>query len=138
MMKRTGVILGVTLAALLGACGNDVTVPQGYNWSGTWTGLVEDATFGVGTVGLTLHQSDNQLNGNGTLVLEALVVPGTVTGTATITELDLTVSAPSPTSCSFSMKGTRKGNTVTGTYAPVRCPAAVGGTFTLTAPVTAY
>ena len=56
--------LGAVLALFASACkSSSPTAPPMPNTSGTWTGTVNDALMGQGTVRLTITQSDSTIAG---------------------------------------------------------------------------
>lgn len=123
-------VLSAVLAILASACeSSSPSAPVVPNVAGTWTGTVNDAVTGQGTVRLTITQSGSSLAGTWatTYAIVSKNNSGSLTGTATSTNVTATLIPTSPTACPFTAVASRNGNAMSGTYATFNCAMAVSG-----------
>ena len=98
---------------------------------------MEDNVAGIGTLLLTLSQTDTQVNGTwqSTFADPANNNGGTVSGSVSDPSITLVLSAAQPGVCSFTVAANRdddEDNRFTGTYAAFNCPRAQSGTVDVT------
>ena len=126
--------LGAALALLASACkSSSPTAPPTPNTTGTWTGTVNDAIMGPGTVRLTITQSGSSIAGTWATTYATVTNNngGSLTGTVNTSSVTATLIPAIATACPFHATVTLNGNSMSGTYAPFNCPVAVTGSITV-------
>ena len=120
------IVLTLTLA-LLGCSGDERP-----NLVGTWTGTIQDSVAGLGTLLLTISQTDTQLTGTwqSTFTAPTNNNGGTLSGTVGDPAIALVLATSRPQACSLTVAATRdedNDNHFTGTYASFNCALAQSG-----------
>lgn len=121
-------------AILASACGSSgSTAPSTPNTSGTWTGTVNDALMGQGTVRLTITQTGSSLAGTWATTYANVINNngGSLTGSVNSANVTATLIPGVPTSCPFNATATLNGNTMSGTYTAFNCAMAVSGSISV-------
>jgi hypothetical protein len=126
-------LFGVILLVALTNCGggddedNDV--------SGTYTGTIQDAFAGTGTLRATISQSGSSLSGTfqTTFPDPQQNNSGTISGTVNGSVVTLTLTPSVPVFCAFNATLTQEDDDrITGTYVAVNCSVPDSGTISIT------
>lgn len=131
--SRLALLTGV-LAVLASGCGSPgPSAPAASDLSGTWSGTVSDAITGQGTARLTIAHAGSSLTGTWATTYSnaAYNNSGSLTGTATGTNVTATLIPTSPTACPFTATTTRNGASMSGSYTTFNCAMAVTGSINI-------
>ena len=126
------IVLGLVLAlAMWGCSGGEEDL------TGTWTGTLQDSVGGIGTILLTISQSDSQLTGTwqSTFPDPANNNGGTLSGTVGDPSIALVLTTSRPPACSFTVAASRDEDDedhFTATYASLNCARQQGGNLDVT------
>ena len=134
MRYNSLVALCAIVPVLASACGSSSsTAPAAPNTSGTWTGTVNDALMGQGTVRLTITQSDSTIAGTWATTYANVTTnnSGSLTGSVNNANVTATLIPTIPTTCPFHATATLSGNAMSGTYTAFNCAVAVSGSISV-------
>lgn len=121
----------MALAAVLAACGTGTEGTASYNYSGTWTGTMQDSVAGPGTATVTMTQSGSDLAGTWQAVFAQGTNGGSAVGVVNGNEVAMELYPSQATACPYNVVATRSGDTLSGNYAAFNCTESVTGTLTI-------
>ena len=134
MRYNSLVALCAIVPVLASACGSSSsTAPAAPNTSGIWTGTVNDAVMGQGTVRLTIAQTGSSIAGTWATTYANATTnnSGSLTGSVNNSTVTATLIPSVPTTCPFNATATLNGSAMSGTYTAFNCAMAVSGSISV-------
>lgn len=123
--------LVIALSTLLAACGSSGGGSASFDYSGTWTGTIQDSVAGQGNVTLTMTQNGDDLAGTWESTFAEGTNGGSAVGVVNGNEVVLELHPSQATACPYNVVATRSGDTLSGNYSAFNCTANVTGTLTI-------
>lgn len=119
------------LLTVLSACTSGGGGPAAFDYSGQWTGTIQDSIAGTGTVSASLAQSGNQLGGTWSATFNAGNNGGSLTGVITGNSVVIELYPSNPSLCPYRVVANRSGSSLTGDYSAFNCSGTITGTLSI-------
>ena len=121
-------LAALVLVFVLAACAPG----SSFNYSGQWTGTIQDSLGGPGTISASIAQSGRNLTGTWSATFNSGNSGGSLTGVVTGNSVVVELEPSNRENCPFRLVANRSGNTMSGDYSAFDCTRTVTGTISLT------